>query len=87
MVIFSKFYFEICNKGKTFNFSYLCKTRNGHLGLGNTEEASGRLRKPGLNQGLVGAYSQEASGIVGPSRYVYDKIVVQTDQKNGLIGF
>ena len=42
-----------------------CKTRIGHLGLGKTEEASGCLRKLGLN------------------RYVYDKIMVQTDQKNG----
>ena len=32
-----------------------CKTRIGHLGLGNTEEASGHLRKLGLNQGLAWA--------------------------------
>ena len=30
-----------------------CKARISHRGLGNTEEASGRLRKPGLNRGLV----------------------------------
>ena len=39
----------------TRKIQFFCKTRIGDLGLGNTEEASGRLRKPGLNLGLVKA--------------------------------
>ena len=35
--------------------SFFCKTRISPLRLGNTEEASGHMRKPGLNLGLVGA--------------------------------